>query len=152
MKAYDASGVEIADTSVAPAHGMYIEVTSIDGLAKAKYTYVVDSISDIFFDVEGNETIYGTISAKIHIVNSDEEKTEVGKLFIAKYEGNKLVGINFANVDARCKVGGYVDNVFSAPIDVIDSTKESVKAFYFGANGVKPLKDDKELSVSSTNF
>lgn len=152
MKAYDASGVEIVDTTVAPAHGMYIEVTSIDGLAKAKYTYVVDSISDIFFDVEGNETTSGTISAKIHIVNSDEENTEVGKLFIAKYEGNKLVGVNFAKVDARCKVGGYVDNVFSASIDVVDSTKESIKAFYFGANGVKPLKGDKELSVSSTNF
>ena len=131
---------------------MYIEVTSLDGLAKVKYTYVVDSASDIYFDVEGNETINGTISAKIHIVNSDEENTEVCKLFIAKYEGNKLVGVNFANVDARCTAGSYVDNVFSASIDVTDSTKESVKAFYFGANGVKPLKGDKELSVSSTNF
>ncbi|MBO5370347.1 MAG: hypothetical protein J6B23_06700 [Clostridia bacterium] len=152
MKAYDAYGEEIIDTTVAPAHGMYIEVTSIDGLAKAKYTYVVDSISDIFFDVEGNETINRIINAKIHIVNSDEENTEVGKLFIAKYEGSKLVGVNFAKVDARCTAGGYVDKVFSASIDVTDSTKESVKAFYFGANGVKPLKGDKELSVSSTNF
>ena len=77
---------------------------------------------------------------------------EDGADIIAKYEGNKLVGINYANVDARCKVGGYVDNVFSAPIDVIDSTKERVKAFYFGANGVEPLAEDAELSVSSSNF
>ncbi len=153
IKAYDAAGNEITDTQAALAHGVYLEVTSADGLATAKYTYVVDSVSPITFSVEGTETVDGTITATVHVVNSDETTPTAGELIIAVYEGKKLVSINSNAFNAACFYGGYTDADYSVSIDVTNSAIQSVKAFLWNAvSGVKPLADDAELTVSSTNF
>lgn len=126
--------------------GDFVSLVSDDGLIRTYYTVISpDSISDIEILKDGEvytavTAVAGTYSAKVHVCESD---SAAYTLYIAKYNGNKLTGVEFVNISNGSN--RYIDADYTTS-EVTVADGENIKAFLWNKADLSPIKK-REIPV-----